>query len=49
MDELKIRRMKKCAERPGGHDFDRPTDHIVECTNCGLTIEELEHILGAEQ
>lgn len=49
VDELKLRRMKKCAERSGGHDFDHPVDHIVTCTNCGLTIEELEHILGAEQ
>lgn len=49
MDELRIRRMKKCAERPEGHTFGDPTDGVVECTNCGLTIEEIEHILGAEQ
>lgn len=49
MDELKLRRMKKCAERPEGHDFGHPVEHIVTCSNCGLTLEELEHILGAEQ
>lgn len=49
MDELKIRRMKKCADRPEGHDFGHPVDNIVECRNCHLTIEEIEHILGAEQ
>lgn len=49
VDELKIRRMKKCAESPGGHNFGEPVDHVVECNNCGLAIEELEHILGGEQ
>lgn len=49
MDELKLRRMKRCAENPEGHIFGDPVDHVVECTNCGLAIEELEHILGADQ
>lgn len=49
MDELKIRRMKKCAESINGHDFGHPVDNVVECQNCGLTIEELEMILGADE
>lgn len=49
MDELKIRRMKKCAERPEGHDFGHPVDNVTVCQNCGLAIEELAYILGAEE
>lgn len=49
MDELKLRRIRRCAEKPGGHDFGHPSDGVVECTGCGLSLEELEYILGAEQ
>lgn len=49
MDELKVRRMKKCAESPGGHTFGDPVDNIIECTNCHLTIEELAYVLGEDQ
>lgn len=48
MDELKLRRIRKCAEN-GGHDFGHPSDNVVVCEGCGLALEELEYILGAEQ
>lgn len=41
MDELKLRRMKRCAESREGHDMfmvDWDED-IAECKNCGLTIK----------
>lgn len=41
MDEVTLKRMKKCAESPEGHDMymiDWDND-IVECQKCGLTVQ----------
>jgi len=39
MDELQIRRMKRCAESQQGHEFFE-TEEFKVCLNCQLTIEE---------